>query len=80
MHDLCIIVVEPHESEEEAELSTTHAICLEVKQGDITSSSTHSTVPMAQFAARYLGQNGSVDTMNLQKRSPKASLQIKGFF
>ena len=43
--------VEPHEA---VELSTTHALCLEVKSRDITSSSTHSTVPMAQFAARYL--------------------------
>ena len=51
---MCIIVVEPHESEEEAELSITHAVCLEVKQGDITSSSAHSTVPMAQFTARYI--------------------------
>jgi hypothetical protein len=47
-------VVEPHELEEEVELSTTHALCLEVKQKDIASSSSHSTVPMAQFAAKYL--------------------------
>ena len=51
---ICILAVEPREYEEEAELSTTHAICLEVKQGDTTSSSGHSTTPMAQFAAKYL--------------------------
>ena len=56
MHDVynAHIVVEPHEPEEDVDLSTTHALCLEVKKEDVTNSSTHSTVPMAQFARSYL--------------------------
>ena len=46
--------IEPHELEEKVDLTTTHALCLEVKHGDITSSSTQSTMPMEQFAAKYL--------------------------
>ena len=46
--------IEPHEAEEEVDLSITHALCLEVKQRDTTTFRTHSTVPMAQFAGRYL--------------------------
>lgn len=47
-------VVEPNVTEKNIDLAMTHALCLEVKRKDVTSFSTHSTVPMAQFAGKYL--------------------------